>query len=191
MAVNDDDLNLDDEVPGEDDLDGPLPLRKAYRKLRRELPEREQEAERRGFDKGRTEARREILAETAARELGFASTFGETFLRANPDAEPSTETLRSFAEQLGVPIGNASTPTETSPPKEPVDEETRQAAERFNDQGAPSGNVQGKTYSSAEWLELFNNPATKAEAESAAKEGRVRVRSNVSGSGSWGRLAPH
>jgi hypothetical protein len=190
----DDDLDLGPDLSQDDsddgDLQGPLPLRKAYRDLRKRVPEIKQAAETSGFERGRAEARRELIAEQTATNLGFSATFGATFLRANPDTEPTPEAVRSFAESLGVKVVEAQVQSQEDQTQggNAVSEEVVDAAKDFQPTGSQL-QAGGKRYTAQEWLGLYQDPATRAEAERAAKEGLVDLKHAVAGSGVFGDIA--
>lgn len=184
MGTNADDPQL--QGSADEDLDGPLPLRQAYKRLQQEAAEKEREAEKRGLEAGREQARRELAAEQLATSLGFNAQFGATYLRSNESAEVTEDAMKAFAESMGIPIqAREETPTETKETRE-VPPEVAAAATAFSP--AESGaQTPGELKTAAEWLELYQNPATRAEADRLAKEGRVVLKHNVRGSGTLER----
>lgn len=176
-----------------EDLDGPLQLRQAYNRLRQETGERESAAEKRGLEAGREQARREIGAEQLATSLGFNAQFGATYLRSAEGVELTEQGMRTFAESLGVPIpqrdGGGPAATTEEPPTNEVPPGVADAAKDFSPQDT-GGQTSEKMYSAQEWMDLYQNPNTRAEADRIAKAGLVVLKHNVSGSGTIDRPYP-
>jgi hypothetical protein len=185
MGTNADDPLLDEGSAEGENLDGPLPLRQAYRRLQHESAEKEKAAEQRGLETGREQARRELVAEQLATSLGFNAQFGATYLRSNEGAEPTEEAIKAFAESMGVPIKAQEKPPEGEEGKEPPAEVV--AASKAFSPAESGAQTPGELKTAQEWLELYQNPATRAEADRLAKEGKVILKNNVRGSGTFER----
>lgn len=184
MGTDADDPLLQDGSAEGENLDGPLPLRQAYKRLQQDAAEKERAAEKRGLEAGREQARRELVAEQLATSLGFNAQFGATYLRSNEGAEPTEEALKAFAESMGVPVkGGEQPPPEEG--KKPPDEVV--AASKAFSPAESGAQTPGELKTAQEWLELYQNPATRAEADRLAKEGKVILKHNVRGSGTFER----
>lgn len=166
----------------EEDLDGPLQLRQAYKRLQRDTAEKEREAEKRGHEAGREQARRELAAEQLATSLGFNAQFGATYLRSSEGADVTEDAMKAFAESMGIPIKQ----TEEPPKESGVPPEVEAAATAFSP-AEGGGSVPRELKTAAEWMELYQNPATRAEADKIAREGGVILKHNVKGSGTFER----
>jgi hypothetical protein len=180
MGTDADDPRL--EGSADEDLDGPLQLRQAYKRLQRDTAEREQAAEKRGLEAGREQARRELVAEQLATSLGFNAQFGATYLRSNEGADVTEEAMKGFAESMGIPLKQTEEPPKTTEIPEGVAE---QAAAFSPAEGGGAAPRELKT--AQEWLELYQNPATRAEADKLAREGGVVLKHDVRGSGTFER----
>lgn len=186
MSTEADDPLLGQGSAEGEDLDGPLPLRQAYRRLQHDAAEKERAAEQRGLEAGREQARRELVAEQLATSLGFNAQFGATYLRSNEGAEVTEDAMKAFAESMGIPL-------KAGEEKPPVDEGGKEppaevvAASKAFSPAETGAQTPGELKTAAEWLELYQNPATRGEADRLAKEGKVILKHNVKGSGTFDR----
>lgn len=176
MGTEADDPLLGSDGSAEGNLDGPLPLRQAYDRLQRKSVEDIAAAEQRGLETGREQARRELAAEQLATSLGFNAQFGATYLRSNEGADVTEEAMRGFAESMGIPVGEK--PPESETKTNEVPPEVTAAAASFSP--AETGQqTPGELKTAQEWLELYQNPATRAEADRLAREGKVVIKHNI------------
>jgi hypothetical protein len=188
MGTNADDPLLDEGSAEGQDLDGPLQLRQAYKRLQRDTAEKERAAEQRGLEAGRDQARRELAAEQLATSLGFNAQFGATFLRSNEGADPTEDAMKAFAESMGIPLRAQEAGEPPSPETTKVPDEVVAGATAFLP-GETGAQTPGKLFTAQEFMEIYQDPSRRAEADQIAREGRVVLKNNVRGSGTFER--PH
>jgi hypothetical protein len=162
----DDDL-LDDEQESE-----PEPQKKqdnqaaAFERLKRkhekELTKAREDAER--------SVRREFTAKAVATKLGFTEGVGTTFLQLNADQDPTEETIKGFAEGLGLQV---KTEEESEESKEPEPQNPVAAAAAAFQKGGGGTPTSGKTYTPAE-IRLIGIK-NEAEALRIIAEGRMQI----------------
>lgn len=151
----------------EEDIDsqrsGPFrQLRDYAKKLEKELKAIQKEAEElRQFKAQREAEERKAAIAAALKEVGLPEKHVELFQAVRPDAEPTVDAVRKFAEEYGLVQPSEKTESGSSFSPAPPS-------------GVPAGS---KRYSSDEWWELYrSNPA---EALKAAAEGRVEFQTKL------------
>lgn len=150
-------IDEEHEDEGDSQKSGPFRrLRDHAKKLEKELRALQKEAEElRQFKAQREAEERRAAIREALKELGLPEKHVDLFQAVRPDAEPTVDAVRRFAEEYSLIQPSATTESGSSFSPTPPS-------------GVPAGS---KRYSSDEWWELYrSNPA---EAMRAAAEGRV------------------
>ena len=136
-------------------------LQKKAEKLEARVEKAREEA----FASARASFDREQAAVKTAADLELKPGLVTRFLKENPEADPTADALRGYAEELGVPVKT------TESAEEPAEQKAPPAAAGFHQvQGTPTG---GETYSADEVRKI--GLRNQAEALRIIREGRMKT----------------